>query len=132
MTHSDRTQSGDTSLTRDLLAVSRRYAGSWRGPSILAGIAVVGGLAFNWSWLIAVGVAPLLLSALPCVAMCALGLCMHRLGGRSCSTDASAPRTSQGSQVGETAANDDRRTSATPTLGKAESKTQQRWRSTDV
>ena len=40
---------------------------------------ISGGLAWQWSWLVAIGVAPLLLSAAPCVAMCALGLCMHRM-----------------------------------------------------
>lgn len=36
---------------------------------------LVAGLASQWNWLIAAGVAPLLLSAVPCVAMCALGVC---------------------------------------------------------
>lgn len=50
--------------------------------------------AWQWSWLIAFGVAPLLLSVAPCAAMCALGLCMHRVGNRSCrSADAEPPRT---------------------------------------
>jgi hypothetical protein len=40
--------------------------------------------AWQWSWLVAVGVAPLLLSVAPCAAMCGLGLCMHRMGGGSC------------------------------------------------
>ena len=39
---------------------------------------------------VAAGIAPLLLSALPCVAMCALGLCMRGMGGRSCSADTTA------------------------------------------
>jgi hypothetical protein len=43
---------------------------------VLGSIAFVGGLVLNW--LVAVGIAPLLLTALPCVAMCALGLCMTR------------------------------------------------------
>ena len=40
-------------------------------------------LAWQWSWLVVLGVAPLLLSLAPCAAMCALGLCMHRMAGRS-------------------------------------------------
>ncbi|EFI53093.1 hypothetical protein [Afipia sp. 1NLS2] len=47
------------------------------GGAALALIAA--GLIWQWSWLVAIGVAPLLLSAAPCVAMCALGLCMHRM-----------------------------------------------------
>jgi len=48
--------------------------------------AIVMGLALNWSWLAAAGVAPILISLLPCLAMCALGLCMNRAGSQSCST----------------------------------------------
>src|SRR3546814_3036862 len=54
--------------------------------------------------LVAVGVAPLLLSVLPCAAMCALGLCMNRMAGKSCSTgkvaaDAAAPAEHSPSQA---------------------------------
>ena len=58
---------------------------------VLAGLALApigAGLAWQWSWLVAIGVAPLLISAAPCVAMCALGLCMHRM---SSSTGSEAP-----------------------------------------
>lgn len=65
----------------------RRALGGRRGL-IAAGAAVtVAGLALNWSWLVAAGIAPVLLSVLPCMAMCALGLCMNRTTGRSCSTE---------------------------------------------
>lgn len=57
-------------------APSHSILRDWRLWLAVAAVAVVGGLAFNWSWFIAVGVAPLLLSLLPCVVMCALGLCM--------------------------------------------------------
>lgn len=70
-----------------------------RRPRLVLGGAVLGliatAAAWQWSWLVALGVAPLLLSAAPCAAMCGLGLCMHRMGGRSCapvSVDANAPR----------------------------------------
>ena len=48
------------------------------GDLAVAGI----GLAFKWDWLTAVGAAPIVLSLLPCVAMCALGFCM-RGGGQA-------------------------------------------------
>jgi hypothetical protein len=52
-----------------------------------AALALISGLlAWQWSWLAAIGVAPLLVSAAPCVAMCALGLCMHRMCSHSGST----------------------------------------------
>ena len=66
----------------------------WLGGNrlVLAGIALTligAAFAWQWSWLVAIGVAPLLISAAPCVAMCALGLCMHRRGG---GTGSSAPK----------------------------------------
>src|SRR3546814_20866694 len=65
--------------------MARYYLGGRRGLLILAGLAVAAGLALNWSWLVAVGIAPILIAVLPCLAMCALGLCMSRAGGKSCS-----------------------------------------------
>jgi hypothetical protein len=56
---------------------------SRRALIVLAAAAIALGVGFNWSWLVAAGIAPLLLSALPCVVMCALGLCVMRMGGRS-------------------------------------------------
>lgn len=47
-----------------------------RGLIVLGGTVIVAGLALNWSWLVAIGLAPLLLTALPCVVMCAVGVCM--------------------------------------------------------
>ncbi len=50
----------------------------------VGGLAVAGvGFALKWDWLTAVGAAPIILSVLPCVAMCAFGLCM-RGGSGSC------------------------------------------------
>lgn len=83
----------DTTLVRDILHAVRYYLRGRRGVFALAAVALVAGLAFGWSWLVAVGIAPLLLTALPCVAMCALGLCMNRMAGRSCSTDTTPQKT---------------------------------------
>ena len=102
MTEWSPTRNPDTSLTRVILDIARHYLGGRRGIIVLGVVAVVAGLAFNWSWLVAAGILPVLLTVLPCVAMCALGLCMHRMGGRSCSTDTSAPPTSRGSGADET------------------------------
>jgi hypothetical protein len=63
---------------------SRLILGSRRFWLALAAVAVVAGAAFNWSWLVAVGVAPLLLTLLPCAAMCALHLCASKGTGGSC------------------------------------------------
>lgn len=58
---------------------------------LLAGIplaAIGAGLASQSSWLAAVGAASLLVGAAPCVAMCALGLCIDHICG---STGSAAP-----------------------------------------
>ena len=53
---------------------------SWIGDRrvlAVAGLVVIGiGLALGWNWLAAVGIAPLIVAAAPCLIMCALGLCM--------------------------------------------------------
>ena len=91
MTSTRSTEPAETSLTQDLLYAARYYLGGRRGLLILAGLAVAAGLALNWSWLVAAGIAPILIGAVPCVAMCALGLCMNRAGGRSCASGPSTP-----------------------------------------
>ena len=62
----------------------RLILGSRRFWLVLMAVAVVAAAAFNWSWLVAVGVAPLLLTLLPCTAMCALHLCASKSAGSSC------------------------------------------------
>ena len=85
-------KSAETPLTQDVIyavrywlhGLRRRIGG--RSGLIAATVLVVGtGLAFNWSWLVAAGLAPILIVVLPCAAMCALGLCMNKGAGRSCS-----------------------------------------------
>jgi hypothetical protein len=60
------------------------------GLASVAGAVIVAGLAFNWSWLVAAGIAPLLISVLPCAALCALGLCMTQMKGRGAATGPAA------------------------------------------
>ena len=90
MDNPGRTKTVETPLSRDLVNALRYYMSGRRGLLILATVLIAAGLSFNWSWLVAAGVAPILIGALPCVAMCALGLCMNKLGGRSCSSDPSS------------------------------------------
>jgi hypothetical protein len=56
-----------------------------RGWLLLSLALVSGGLALNWGWLTAIGVAPLLLGLAPCALMCVFGLCM--LGGDAARSD---------------------------------------------
>lgn len=73
------------SLPQSAWALLRRYLSNRKALVVLA-VAVVGaGLALNWSWLVAAGVAPILLALAPCAAMCAVGLCMNKMGSKSCS-----------------------------------------------
>ena len=67
--------------SRDGLHSLRSRLGA-RGLILIGAAVIAAGLALNWSWLVAIGVAPLLLTMLPCVAMCALGLCMMQKSGK--------------------------------------------------
>ena len=80
-------ESRSNPLATHLFNAARYYLGSRRVLLALAATAIGAGLAFNWNWLVAAGIAPLLLGVLPCVAMCALGLCMNKMAGRSDSSD---------------------------------------------
>jgi hypothetical protein len=95
-TSTEATKATETSLTRDWVNLARYYIGQYlggrRGLIILTVAALGIGLALNWSWLVAIGVAPLLISLAPCAVMCALGLCMSRMGGKSCSPQSSSAR----------------------------------------
>ena len=76
----------ELSLMETVRGLLVHYLGGRRGLIALA-VALAGtGLYLSWGWLAAVGLAPLLLALAPCAAMCALGLCMNRGGGKSCST----------------------------------------------
>jgi len=55
----------------------------------LGSLAVATGLFFGgWAWLVAAGLAPVILSVLPCLVMCALGVCTM---GRSIKSQSTAP-----------------------------------------
>ena len=81
MTNVPSTETADRSLTRDILDAARYYLGGRRTLLVLAAILVAGGIALNWGWLVAAGLAPILIAVLPCAVMCALGLCMHKMVG---------------------------------------------------
>jgi len=69
-----------------VFAVLRAWFSSRLGLVLVAVVIVAAGLGLNWSWLVAAGVAPLLVSVLPCVAMCALGVCMTQMKGNGAAT----------------------------------------------
>jgi hypothetical protein len=79
-----------------IAARARSWVLTPRGLTVAGIGVVVAGLALNWSWLVAVGAAPLILSFAPCAAMCALGLCMMPRGN---SPGAKAPSDQPGVPV---------------------------------
>jgi len=74
-------------LWREGLHIARYYLGNrWVLLALGTGVLVIGA-ALNWGWLVAAGLAPILLALAPCAVMCALGLCaMKRMGGSNGST----------------------------------------------
>jgi hypothetical protein len=90
MSSPDTADAPSPSLAQDWLYALRYWLRGPRGIAVLVVSALVVGAALNWSWLVAVGIAPLLLTVLPCAVMCGLGLCMNRIMGGSCSTSSSA------------------------------------------
>jgi hypothetical protein len=99
MTTSNSTKATAPSLARDALHLARYYLVSRTGFVVLAIAAIGAGLALNLSWLVAAGIAPVLLTALPCLVMCGLGLCMSKMVGGSC-----APQSSQSAPSAPSAA----------------------------
>ncbi len=91
MTTSESTKTREASLARDLQRAARFHLGNRWVLVILAIVALVGGGALNWGWLVAAGIAPILLTALPCLIMCGLGLCMNKMVGRSCASQPLPP-----------------------------------------
>lgn len=66
----------EPSLGRDLFYAARYYLGNRWGLLALASLAVIIGLSSGgWGWLVAAGLAPVVLSTLPCLVMCAFGVC---------------------------------------------------------
>jgi hypothetical protein len=71
-----------SALPGDLTHTIRRYLGNRRLLLAAAILALVAGAALNWGWLVALGIAPVLLSLLPCLIMCGLGVgCMKMMSG---------------------------------------------------
>lgn len=64
------------------MRVIRSIATSRPGLIAIAAAVISGGLALNWTSLVAIGAAPLILGILPCAAMCTIGLCMPMGGAK--------------------------------------------------
>lgn len=75
-----------------------RWLRGWRGLALLVAVVAAVAIGVGWNWLAGIGALSILITALPCLAMCALGLCMQRVVGRGIkplgSDDWANPRTS--------------------------------------
>lgn len=87
MTNQTKVKPPGTTLTQDLVALARYGLTRKRSLLLIAVGLVAAGMVLNWGWLVAAGVAPMILGVLPCVAMCALGLCMTKKSGAACQTE---------------------------------------------
>jgi hypothetical protein len=108
------------SLAQDWLYALRYWLRGPKGIAVLVLSALVVGAALNWTWLVAVGIAPLLLTVLPCALMCGLGLCMNKMTGGSCSTSSETfghSRTPAAHAVQRTASQPDKHSPVTPETG---------------
>lgn len=80
-------RASEGSLGSDFLLYLRHRLRDRRVMIGLAAVVLGAGAWFNWGWLVAVGVAPLILAMAPCAVMCAFGMCA--MGGKkSCGKDA--------------------------------------------
>ena len=72
----------DTSLTRDIGRYVRHQLRGRRGMIVASVVLAAPALWFGWPWLVAAGLAPLIIAMAPCAVMCAVGACA--MGGKSC------------------------------------------------
>ena len=79
------------SLSGDLLNAARYYLGGRTGLIVVTAAALGFGAYSGWGWLVAAGIAPLLLTLAPCAVMCALGLCVMGGKSKSQSDDVASP-----------------------------------------
>ena len=64
-------------LGRDPFSTARYYLGNRWAVLLIGGLAIgIGMYLGGWGWLVAAGLAPIILSTLPCLVMCGLGVCM--------------------------------------------------------
>lgn len=68
----------------DWAQIARRYLANRWVLLALGGGVLIAGAALNWGWLVAAGIAPIIISLAPCAIMCGLGLCGMKMMGGSC------------------------------------------------
>lgn len=81
-------------------AVTALPASRLRGRHRLIALATISGVAgawLGWPSLVAAGIAPLLIAVLPCLVMCALGLCVMKGARGACDTQSTGQAASDAS-----------------------------------
>lgn len=71
----------DKSETKQEGAQATGLMGLITGPRrwwLFGALGIAAGLTFGWEQLVIFGIAPILISLLPCLVMCGLGLCMMK------------------------------------------------------
>src|SRR3546814_9367292 len=68
----------EPSLSQDVGNALRYWLRGRRGLIAAAVGLAVPALWLGWPWLVAIGIAPLLVAFAPCAIMCGLGLCMSK------------------------------------------------------
>ncbi|OYV54022.1 MAG: hypothetical protein B7Z76_15750 [Acidiphilium sp. 20-67-58] len=110
------------------------HPGSERRPGrrrlLTSRVAIIGGLTLaaggglavgGWGWLVAAGLAPLILAILPCALTCGLGLCVLGMSGRSRSNAAPTRPAVTGNSNGMIPGGDPGPSSAAPSLSHRQS-----------
>jgi|GEM_PF-2390062 len=75
-------QNQERPIRRDLYLLLRHWLSSRRVQLVLGAVLLGLGSWFNWEWLVAAGMAPLILAFAPCAVMCLMGMCMHKGDGK--------------------------------------------------
>jgi ribose/xylose/arabinose/galactoside ABC-type transport system permease subunit len=76
MTAPQSTTVAESSVWRDARDIARYDRRNRWVLVALVAVVLVAGIGLNWAWLVAPGIVPILLSTLPCLIMCGLGLCI--------------------------------------------------------
>jgi hypothetical protein len=74
------------SPTYDRISILRSWIGDRRIVAVIGLAVSATGVALGWDRLTAVGIVPLIVSAAPCLIMCAFGLCMMGRNHQPCSS----------------------------------------------
>ena len=128
MTISQPTTNAEPSLGRAVLNAARYYLGTRRVLLIVGAAVLLAGIGLNWGWLVAAGIAPILISLAPCAIMCGLGLCGMKMMGGSCEKQSAPSAEVKDAAASSSVLADDRTTSeplsASSCQGQAEAQVQ--------